>query len=53
MRLTEHDKMLIGQLKAEREKALMAAKSLRDVDIAKKFDCHHRTVERIPAWPSK
>jgi len=50
MKLTEEDKKLIGQLKAERERLLREAKQLRDCDIARKFEVHENTVYRIPAW---
>ena len=49
-KLTEHDRELIGKLKAERERLYREAKQLRDVDIARKFEVHENTVYRIPAW---
>ena len=50
MKLTEEDRILIGKLKAERERLYREAKQLRDVDIARKFEVHENTVYRIPAW---
>ena len=50
MKLTEKDRELIAQLKAERERLLREAKQIRDSDIASKFGVSRGTVERIPAW---
>ena len=49
-KLTEHDRELIGKLKAERERLIREAKQLRDIDIARKFEVSENTIYRIPAW---
>jgi hypothetical protein len=50
-RVTQQDKKLIAELKAERHRLRQQLSYISDSQLAKKFEVSLRTVQRIPeAW---